>query len=101
VLRAGMGAHFGLTLVEGSADDVEALGIPLIATSSHKGERIDRALLPSPCAWLFGHEGQGLDERLAGMASLHVRIPQPGTGESLNVAAAAAICLYESARRRE
>lgn len=101
VLRAGMGAHFGLHLSEGLvAADLEALGLPLIATSSHAEQVLPQAALPDPCAWVFGHEGQGVSADLQARCALTVRIPQPGGEESLNVAAAAAICLYESARRR-
>jgi TrmH family RNA methyltransferase len=48
----------------------------------------------------MGHEGQGVATEILARCRLTVRIPQPGGEESLNVAAAAAICLYESARRR-
>jgi RNA methyltransferase, TrmH family len=98
VLRAGMGAHFGLSLVEGSeTHELDALQVPLVATSSHTGDFIHEAKLPWPCAWLLGNEGQGLAESLAWRAKLSVRIAQPGGEESLNVAAAAAICLHASA----
>ena len=98
VLRAGMGAHFGLRLVEGAEPDaLEALAVPCVATSSHHGEWLHRARLPHPCAWLMGHEGQGLSPALETRARLQVRIAQPGGEESLNVAAAAAICLHASA----
>jgi len=97
VLRAGMGAHFGLQLVESaSSEDLDALGLPLIVTSSHQGELIHNAALPWPCAWAMGHEGQGVGEALMQRAAQHVRIGQPGGEESLNVAAAAAICLHAS-----
>ncbi|WP_342129400.1 TrmH family RNA methyltransferase [Hydrogenophaga sp. OTU3427] len=97
VLRAGMGAHFGLRLVE-SADGaaLEALQVPLVVTSSHLGRDLHRCRVPMPCAWVMGHEGQGVSPALAARAALAVRIPQPGGEESLNVAAAAAICLYAS-----
>lgn len=98
VLRAGMGAHFGLRLVEGlTIDDVAALRVPLLVTSSHAGELLQRTSLPWPCAWVFGHEGQGVDPVLATRAALSLRIGQPGGEESLGVAAAAAICLHASA----
>jgi RNA methyltransferase, TrmH family len=98
VLRAGMGAHFALRLVEGaSAEDLASLHLPLLATSSHQGEFLHQAKLPSPAAWLMGHEGQGLSATLAAMATQHLRIAQPGGEESLNVASAAAICLHASA----
>jgi TrmH family RNA methyltransferase len=98
VLRAGMGAHFGLSQVrEGlEIDDIPALGLPWLATSSHTGEVLGVAKLPSPCVWVFGHEGQGVREELLERCELTVRIAQPGGEESLNVAAAAAICLFVS-----
>jgi TrmH family RNA methyltransferase len=97
VLRAGMGAHFGLHLVEGlSLEDVQALTVPLVVTSSHQGELIQALKLPSPCAWVMGHEGQGVGPELMARASFFARIGQPGGEESLNVAAAAAICLHAS-----
>lgn len=100
VVRAGMGAHFGLQLVEGLApEDLQALAVPLVATSSYASESLERVALPWPCAWVMGHEGQGVSEALMARCSSTVRIPQPGGEESLNVAAAAAICLYESRRR--
>ena len=98
VLRAGMGAHFALNLVEG-LDEAElgALQVPLLATSSHGGALLPQAALPSPCAWVLGHEGQGVSAALLARCALQVRIPQPGGEESHNVAAAAAVCLYASA----
>lgn len=97
VLRAGMGAHFALRLVEGAeADVLGALKVPLVVTSSHHGSFLDSQKLPLPCAWVFGHEGQGVSDELIARASLQVRIAQPGGEESLNVAAAAAICLHAS-----
>ncbi|MFT3717670.1 TrmH family RNA methyltransferase [Pseudorhodoferax sp.] len=98
VLRAGMGAHFGLRLIEGAAeDDVVALQVPLVATSSHHGGWLHEAAPPHPCAWLLGHEGQGVSPGLLARAASTIRIRQPGGEESLNVAAAAAICLHASA----
>ena len=101
VLRAGMGAHFALRLVEGLDDAaLAALRLPLVATSSHASSEVSRVALPSPCAWVLGHEGQGVSAALLARCALQLRIPQPGGEESLNVAAAAAVCLYESARQR-
>ncbi len=100
VLRAGMGAHFALHLVEGViVSELDSLGVTLIATSSHAAQALHELTLPAPCAWVFGHEGQGVAEPLMQRCGLTVRIPQPGGEESLNVAAATAICLYESARQ--
>ncbi len=97
VLRAGMGAHFGLQLIEGATlEDLDALTIPLVITSSHHGEFLQNLQLPRPCAWVMGHEGQGVRPELAARAGVAVRIGQPGGEESLNVAAAAAICLHAS-----
>ncbi|MDO9252669.1 MAG: RNA methyltransferase [Hydrogenophaga sp.] len=101
VLRAGMGAHFGLHLVEGlSVDDLSGLVVPLLVTSSHQGDFLHKARLPWPCAWVLGHEGQGVSTALEALAAQTVRIIQPGGEESLNVAAAAAICLHASAAGR-
>ncbi len=101
VVRAAMGAHFALRLIEGlDPAAVDALDIPLVATSSHQGEWLHHARLPSPCAWVLGHEGQGVGEELTSRAGLAVRILQPGGEESLNVASAAAICLHASAAAR-
>lgn len=98
VLRAGMGAHFGLQLIEGvELPALDALAVPIIVTSSHLGALIQQQRLPMPCAWALGHEGQGVGEALMARAALSVRIGQPGGEESLNVAAAAAICLHASA----
>jgi TrmH family RNA methyltransferase len=100
VLRAGMGAHFALSLVEGLVlADLDTVGVPLVATSSHADASLPSAALPRPCAWVFGHEGQGVSPELQARCTLSVRIPQPGGEESLNVAVAAAICFYESTRR--
>ena len=97
VVRAGMGAHFGLRLVEGlDATSLEALQVPLVVTSSHQGALIQELKLPQPCAWVMGHEGQGVGPALMSRASVFARIGQPGGEESLNVAAAAAICLHFS-----
>jgi TrmH family RNA methyltransferase len=102
VLRAGMGSHFGLRLIEGLAPGaLQALAIPLVTTSSHQGEWLHRLRLPWPCAWVFGHEGQGVAADVAAQAGLTARIVQPGGEESLNVAAAAAICLHASAAIRD
>ena len=102
VLRAGMGAHFGLNLVEVADEAALAeLNVPLLATSSLAARAIHQVNLPWPCAWVLGHEGQGVSAAVMQRCSQALRIPQPGGEESLNVAAAAAVCLYESARQRD
>ena len=101
VLRAGMGAHFGLHLVEGLTEDaLDALTVPLLAASPHAAQALHQVALPWPCAWVMGHEGQGVSADLMARCAQSLRIPQPGGEESLNVAAALAVCCYESARQR-
>ena len=101
VLRAGMGAHFALDLVEGlEVPDLQVLGVPLLVTHVHNGDFLHRAELPWPCAWVLGHEGQGVSPALEAQAAQRIRIAQPGGEESLNVAAAAAICLHASGAMR-
>ena len=101
VLRAGMGAHFDLRLVEAvTPEALEALAVPLLVTSSHGGAYLHQASLPWPCAWVMGHEGQGVSPALEARAAQRIRIAQPGGEESLNVAAAAAICLHASGAGR-
>jgi TrmH family RNA methyltransferase len=102
VLRAAMGAHFGLHLVEGvEPEQLANLQIGWLSTSSHQGPFLHtlgaKNALPSPCGWIFGHEGQGVSPEAAQLANMTVRIAQPGGEESLNVASAAAICLHASA----
>ena len=101
VLRAGMGAHFALRLVEGlESDALAGLQVPMLGTSSHAAQALHEVDLPWPCGWVLGHEGQGVSAALQRQCAMALRIPQPGGEESLNVAAAAAVCLYESARQR-
>lgn len=105
VVRSGMGAHFGLRLVESAQmGDVHLLQTPIAVTSSHRGDWLHhlatRAGSLAGISWVLGHEGRGVSEALAQGAELHVRIAQPGGEESLNVAAAAAICLHASAAQQ-
>ena len=101
VLRAGMGAHFALSLYEGcDARRVCAdAAMPRVATLPHATATLFELDVAGPVLWMFGHEGQGLSPRLVDGA-LAARIPQPGVGESLNVAAAAAVCFFEQVRQR-
>lgn len=101
VVRAGMGAHFSLRMCEGlEPADFEGWALPMLATSSHATTPIFRAQLPFPCAWVIGNEGGGVNAVLIQQCQQTVAIPQPGGEESLNVAAAAAICFYESIRQQ-
>ena len=100
VLRAAMGAHFSMRIVE-HADlpaQIDRFGGKVICTVPRGGKPLAEADLSGRLAWLFGAEGQGVSEALAARATLKVSIPMKGGSESLNVAAAAAICFYEANR---
>lgn len=102
VLRAGMGAHFILEIHE-NADLLEVTHraqVPVIATSSHADKSIYQIDLRNDAAWLFGHEGQGVSTELLNLATQQVAIPHLGSIESLNVAASAAVCLFEQVRQK-
>lgn len=102
VLRAGMGAQFQLNIVERIDLDtvLEKLTIPIMATMSSAKQNLYQTSLVKPLAWAFGNEGNGLEQTLCTVAQ-PISIPQPGEIESLNVAAAAAICLFETLRQRK
>lgn len=101
-LRAGMGAQFALAIHE-RAD------LPAVL-SAFDGRRLVTHLsgsvplwqldLRGPCAFVFGNEGAGVSDAVLAEAGDRVRIPMPGEAESLNVAAAAAVCLFERVRQR-
>jgi TrmH family RNA methyltransferase len=103
VLRAGMGAHFLLEIFEGVDLPVYArtATVPLLATSSYAQTSLFNADLQPPVAWLFGHEGQGVAQELLDCATQQIVIPHLGAMESLNVAAAAAVCFFEQVRQRQ
>ena len=101
VLRAGMGAHFSMQLQE-IADLAVAMAQfngKVACTVVRGGKALKDADLSGRIGWIFGAEGKGVSEALAARAALKVTIPMPGGTESLNVAAAAAICFYEFSRR--
>jgi RNA methyltransferase, TrmH family len=102
-LRASAGSIFSVPVVSApdARDAVAALGevgLQILATTIDGELSLDDADLSRATAWLFGPEAHGLSPELAGLATHCVRIPMSGTAESLNVASAAAICLYASAR---
>jgi len=101
VLRAAMGAHFSMRIAESAdlAAEIARFRGKVLCTVPRGGAALATADLSGRVAWLFGAEGQGVSEALAALASLKVSIPMPGAAESLNVAAAAAICFYEAGRR--
>lgn len=102
VLRAAMGAHFALGLIDNAEVAHLLTTYPgrIIATRPDAEEEFYGTDLHGPVAWLFGSEGSGLSPALATMATSAVRIPMAGATESLNVAAAAAVCLFEQLRQR-
>ncbi len=102
VLRAGMGAHFLLRIFEGIEVDhlLPCLAVPLVVTDSHSATSIYEQDLTKSVAWIWGNEGAGVSAAWREHATYHVTIPQPGGMESLNVAAAAAVCLFEQCRQR-
>ncbi len=102
VLRAAMGAHFQIDLHEGV--DLGAFlarfrgqSVLTALNAAHSLYDLD---LRTPTAWVFGNEGQGVSAAVAQATPVRARIPMPGATESLNVAAAAAICLFETVRQR-
>jgi TrmH family RNA methyltransferase len=102
VLRAGMGAHFLLTIAENIdlPQLVRDAKLPVLATSSYAQHSVYQLDLKQPVAWLFGHEGQGVDAELLALATHQVAIPHVGAIESLNVAASAAVCFFEQVRQQ-
>ena len=102
-LRASAGSIFSIPVVsdDDAASAVKALcaaGLQVLATTVDGEVSLDDADLSAPTAWLFGPEAHGLPPELADLATHRMRIPMPGSAESLNVASAAAICLYQSAK---
>ena len=101
-LRAGMGGQFALDIHEGVPLEalLPRLGVPLVATVAHGGQPLDEADLRPPLAWWLGNEGEGIGPAESARAGLRLRIDQSPAVESLNVAAAAAVCLFEQRRQR-
>ncbi|MEN9481080.1 MAG: hypothetical protein RLZZ298_2475 [Pseudomonadota bacterium] len=102
VLRAGQGAHFALAIHEeiDLASFIAKYQGTTAVTTLDEATSLYEARWKGPLAWVFGAEGQGVRPELLAAAQLRIRIPMPGAVESLNVAAAAAICLFEAVRRR-
>jgi TrmH family RNA methyltransferase len=102
VLRSGQGAHFALFIHEhvDLSALIATLRVPLVATVLKDGQSLYSLSLPMPCAWIFGHEGQGVEAKLLARAALKVGIPHDAIAvESLNVHTAAAVCLFEQRRQ--
>lgn len=102
VLRAGMGAHFGLRIRE-QADllaMVTRSSFPVYAAQAGAAQSLYGLDLAGASSWIFGNEGAGIAPQLSQHAR-PVAIPMPGGAESLNVAAAVAVCLFEQVRQRQ
>jgi RNA methyltransferase, TrmH family len=106
-VRASAGSLFHLPVVAGVRlpEAVAALkdaGLQVLAADGRGSGTLDdprtRASLASPTAWLFGNEAWGLPDDLLTLADESVAVPIYGRAESLNLAAAAAVCLYASAQ---
>lgn len=100
-LRASMGANFSLTIYENVSIDelLSHVKVPLFATSSHTDNLIYQMDLKQPLAWVMGHEGQGVCADIM-QRSTAISLPQPNGQESLNVAIAGSLCMYETLRQR-
>lgn len=104
-VRATMGSLFHLPVVAGMTCDeliraLTAAGIPLIATDLAGATVYSAARLSGPAAIVFGNEGAGVGAELLARAAERIIVPIYGKAESLNVATAAAVILYEAARQR-
>jgi len=101
VLRAGMGAHFALSIQEDADLPQVAQQLPgmLVAASLDAEQSLFDVSLTGSVAFAIGNEGAGLSAELAQLAQQKIRIPMPGAVESLNAAAAAAICFFERVRQ--
>ncbi|MGL6070230.1 TrmH family RNA methyltransferase [Craterilacuibacter sp.] len=101
VLRSGMGAHFALSIHESADLAGELSTFPgrklvthLAGSTSLYGQDLSGAI-----ALVMGNEGAGVSDALLALSDVRVRIPMPGHAESLNVAMAATICLFERVRQ--
>lgn len=106
-VRASAGSLFHVEVVRAPdpravVDALRTAGLSVFATTGYGDTDLDdladAGRLATPTAWLFGSEAHGLPEELAEAADARVRVPLHGRAESLNLAAAAAVCLYASAR---
>ena len=100
-VRASAGSLFHVDVVRGASleslvPDVQAVGVTVLAATGGGEAALDELTteLTGPVLWLFGNEARGVPDELARLADARVRIPMRGRAESLNLAAAAAICLY-------
>lgn len=102
VLRAAMGGHFCLSIHE-QQDLLKVAGEfsgMRLATTLHAAHNLYECDLSGNVAFMMGNEGAGLSDALLACATHRITIPMPGRVESLNAAAATAICLFEAVRQR-
>jgi RNA methyltransferase, TrmH family len=101
VLRAAMGAHFAVTIIEDAhlASVARQVPQPVIATSLQATVSLFELALDGPVTFILGNEGAGVSPELLATASQQAYIPMPGAVESINVAAAAAVCFFERTRQ--
>jgi TrmH family RNA methyltransferase len=100
-LRAAMGAHFLLSIHQQSdlVATAQQFSGKIIATSLQAKQSLYKTQLTGPVAFVFGNEGMGLSEKIMQVTSEQITIPMPGRTESLNAAAAVAVCLFEKVRQ--
>jgi TrmH family RNA methyltransferase len=101
-VRASAGSLFHVDVVRETdpgavVAQVRAAGLTVYAADAYGRDDLDHVPLNRPTAWLFGSEAHGLPPELSAAADARVRVPIHGRAESLNLAAAAAVCLYASA----
>ncbi|MET7360321.1 RNA methyltransferase [Streptomyces sp. NPDC005562] len=106
-VRASVGSHFHLPVavgvpVEQAVQGLKDAGVRILAADGAGADdldtELDRGTMGTPTAWVFGNEAWGLPEETRALADAVVRVPIHGRAESLNLATAAAVCLYASAR---
>ncbi|MCX5202344.1 RNA methyltransferase [Streptomyces sp. NBC_00237] len=106
-VRASVGSHFHLPVavgvpVEQAVAKLQAAGVRILAADgagdNDLDDELDAGTMGGPTAWVFGNEAWGLPEETRALADAVVRVPIHGKAESLNLATAAAVCLYASAR---
>lgn len=105
VVRASMGSVFHVRMVRvpdmlACCAATRAAGMRWVATTLERAQPLWDADLDGPVCWWIGREGTGLSAEALEAADLRVHIPMTGRAESLNAAAAAAVCLFETTRRR-
>ncbi len=98
-LRAGMGAHFQLQVQESALEQARLSPRQLAVTCLEQAQSLYQADLRQPTLWVFGNEGEGVRAGLIEAADLRLRIDMQEGMESLNVACAATVCLFEQRRQ--